>query len=236
MQIDGPSSTYNIPLVSRLRGALDVRALGEALRDVVERHETLRTVLIPVDGLPCQRLLPLPEVEELCTVRHVREMTADERHDLVQELSGHVFDISSDIPVHLWLLEEDSTSHIAVLVMHHIAGDGLSMGPLVGDLQRAYEARRRGERPQWTPLRIDYADYTIWQHEQLGRGDAVQDALTWWTKTLSGLPEETRLPGPAFMPVPGYRRSRTVERRLGSGPLRRLKALAAEHGASVFMI
>ena len=236
VQIDGPSSTYNIPLVSRLRGALDVRALGEALRDVVERHETLRTVLIPVDGLPCQRLLPLPEVEELCTVRHVRGMTADERHDLVQELSGHVFDISSDIPVHLWLLEEDSTSHIAVLVMHHIAGDGLSMGPLVGDLQRAYEARRRGERPQWTPLRIDYADYTIWQHEQLGRGDAVQDALTWWTKTLSGLPEETRLPGPAFMPVPGYRRSRTVERRLGSGPLRRLKALAAEHGASVFMI
>ncbi|MFH8500511.1 amino acid adenylation domain-containing protein, partial [Streptomyces coeruleorubidus] len=191
-QLEGPSATYNIPMVVRLTGALDAAALAAALRDVVERHESLRTVIGEAGGEPFQRVLGMAEVGEL-----LRVVEADPQ-ELSHMAATHEFDLAKELPAQAWLTATGPGEHCLALVVHHIAADGWSMGPLVRDLGRAYAARCEGRVVGWGRLAVQYADYALWQRELLGEvGDPESlsaKQLAFWKRGLEGLPEELALP------------------------------------------
>ncbi|WP_442875529.1 non-ribosomal peptide synthase/polyketide synthase [Amycolatopsis sp. NBC_00348] len=231
--LEGPSATYNVPLIMRLDGDLDVDALRAALSDVVERHEALRTRFPQHDGVPYQDILP-PSAVDL----PVREVT-----DLDSALTGLVrgsFDLEQHAPMRAELLRLDDGEHVLALVFHHIASDGWSMAPLWRDLATAYTARRAGERPGWTPLPVQYADYTLWQQNLLGREDDPDSVLSaqldYWRDTLDGLPDRIELPldrpHPSTATFRGELHTFTWDADLHSG----LSTVARECGASVFMV
>ncbi|MFE1755940.1 condensation domain-containing protein, partial [Streptomyces anandii] len=163
-RLEGPSATYNVPVVLRLSGALDTKALLAALNDVVTRHEALRTVFPDNDGQPYQDIRPAAEAEPEVSVETVTEA---ELAAAVDRAVRHPFDLATELPLRaaLFTVDDAADEHVLVLVIHHIAGDGWSMGPLARDLSTAYAARRTGRAPAWTPLPVQYADYTLWQHE-----------------------------------------------------------------------
>ncbi|MFH9241275.1 actinomycin synthase II AcmB, partial [Streptomyces anulatus] len=163
--LEGPSATYNIPLVLRLSGRLDVPALCAALGDVVGRHESLRTVFPEVDGTPYQRLLTPEAAAPRLTVTPTSEA------DLPNALKAgarYAFDLAEQPPLRTELFELSPREHVLLVVAHHIAADGWSMEPLSRELTEAYAARAEGRAPQWAPLPVQYADYTLWQNELLG--------------------------------------------------------------------
>ncbi|OKI20876.1 non-ribosomal peptide synthetase [Streptomyces sp. CB03911] len=228
-QVEGPSPTYNVTLALRLRGPLDRAALAAALADVVDRHESLRTVFRATDGVPRQEILPGP-AGPLLTVTGAP----------LDELAGHTFDLATDLPVHAYLRPEGPDEHVLLLVMHHIASDGWSMGPLFQDLARAYRARCDGAAPGWRPLPVQYADYTLWQQELLGSeqdgGSLLAGQLAFWKDTLAGLPEELALPLDRPRPPLAGHRGDVVPVELEPGLHRRLVELAAANGVTVFML
>ncbi|MFE2077192.1 amino acid adenylation domain-containing protein, partial [Streptomyces misionensis] len=236
-RMEGPSATYNIPLAVRLSGDLDQRALEAALADVVERHESLRTVFPAIDGVPCQRVLD-PE-----KARPRLRTTETGEHELPERLARaarHGFDLAAEPPLRAELFRLTAEEHVLLLVVHHIAGDGWSTGPLSRDLTAAYAARAEGAKPTWSPLPVQYADYTLWQRELLGDGkdpdSLLNRQLAYWRRRLADLPDQVELPfdrpRPAAMSYRGDRLPVRIDAELHQG----LRTLARSGGASLFMV
>ncbi|MER6086123.1 condensation domain-containing protein, partial [Streptomyces sp. NPDC001833] len=236
-QLEGPSATYNLPLALRLTGHLDPGALRAALRDVIGRHEVLRTVFPAVDGQPHQRILPLDETGfDLTTT----EVTADELTPALTGAAAQPFDLAAEIPVRARLLTLAPDEHVLLMVMHHIAWDGESMRPFMRDLTTAYQARRTGHEPAWEPLPVQYADYALWQREVLGDEDDPESLLSQqvahWREALAGAPEELPLPWDRPRPPVASHHGHEVEVEIPADVHRRLALLAQERGATVFMV
>ncbi|HEX7306423.1 condensation domain-containing protein, partial [Lentzea sp.] len=153
-RLDPAGALYNATFTLRLRGLADADALESALADVAHRHETLRTVFPEVDGEPHQLVLDtVPALD--------RVSVADEGlRDAMAEASGHEFDLAAEHPWRPTLFRVSASDHVLLFVMHHIATDGWSWGPLTRDLATAYTARLAGQAPDWEPLPVQYADYT----------------------------------------------------------------------------
>src|SRR5690606_35891080 len=134
-----------------------------AVTDVVDRHETLRTVYPAGEHGPVQQVLPVTAVQVDLRPQQVPDVPA-----AVGAAATTGFDVTVDPPVRTVLLRLADDDHILVVIVHHIAADGGSLAPLAGDLMHAYAARVRGAAPTRPPLPVQYADYTLWFETLLG--------------------------------------------------------------------
>ncbi|TWF95492.1 non-ribosomal peptide synthase/polyketide synthase [Saccharopolyspora dendranthemae] len=235
-RMDGSSALYNIPLVLRLTGKIDVSALRAALDDLVARHETLRTRFPEVDGEPHQEIVPVAAA----TVELPVLEAADEQDPRIAAATGHVFDLATDLPFRAALFTTGPETSVLVLVMHHIAGDDWSMSPLWRDLSEAYAARCAGEAPQWQPLPVQYADYALWQRDLLGEADdpgsLLSAELAHWRAELAGAPEELALPLDRPRTADTGRSGGWVDVEVPAELHGRLAELARAEGVTMFMV
>ncbi|WP_063061557.1 AMP-binding protein [Nocardia sienata] len=180
-----------------LTGTLDVTAMQAAVADVVDRHETLRTVYPEAGGTPQQVVLPreqaVPEV--------VPEPVAPaELADWLQALSRTDFDVADpeQVPVRFALAETGPREHVVAVVVHRILADEMSAGLLLRDLLRAFLGRRNRSRPLWQPLSVQYLDYFLNQQAELGDSTDPESLaaarLAFWREYLAGLPPRLEIP------------------------------------------
>ncbi|MFF1699342.1 amino acid adenylation domain-containing protein [Streptomyces sp. NPDC058257] len=195
-QLEGGAETYNISPAFRLTGAVDQAALSAAIRDLVERHEPLRTLYVTDDqGEPFQRILSPAEA----SVRvPLVEVAPDNVSEVVAEFITHRFDLAAEIPFRATLFRCGPEDHLLVLLVHHIASDGVSGGLMARDMGIAYTARLEDRAPQWEPLPVRYKDYALWQRELLGDvadpGSLAAAQAEYWREELAGVPQPLNLP------------------------------------------
>ncbi|WP_256105560.1 non-ribosomal peptide synthetase [Streptomyces sp. ODS05-4] len=238
-QMEGTSAAYNFPLVMRVRGPLDTDAWQAALGDVTDRHEALRTLFTEVDGQVLQRVLPAGSAQARPPVEH-RPATEERIAALVDAAVARPFDLSGELPLRVTVFQVTPEDHVVVILLHHITTDEWSDRPFLRDLAEAYAARRSGRAPAWQPLPVQYADYALWQHALLGDpadpSSLAARQLAYWHGALDGAPEELELP--ADRPRPARPAFTGGELDLVFDPAVHadLRALAREHGVSMFMV
>jgi amino acid adenylation domain-containing protein len=236
-RLEGPSTSYTVPVVVPLAGQVDRQVLNDALRDVLRRHEVLRTVFPAVDGQPCQRIVPM---EELAWELEGGEVAPADLDATVAEVTDQVFDLSAQLPVRAWLFTAGPGEHVLVVLLHHIAFDGWSLRPLARDISTAYAARLAGRAPGWAPLPVQYADYALWQRELLGDADdpgsLLAEQVAYWRGALAGAPQELSLPADLPRPAEPSHRGFSAPLNVTASTHGRLVALAREQGATLFMV
>src|SRR2546423_11179226 len=233
-RLEGGSSTYTIPLALRLSGDLDIAALEAALGDVVERHESLRTIFPERLGVPRQEIL----AADAARPRLMRAEVSEAGLPDALAAAAHVgFDLARDVPLRAHLFALGASEHVLLIVLHHIAGDGWSLSALTGDLATAYAARRGGRAPSFAALAVQYADYTLWQRAVLGEesdaASVIARQLEFWTGRLAGVPDQIELPVDHARPAVASHRGGRVLLRLDGELHGKLVELARARGASL---
>ena len=236
-QLDPGKSLYNIPAAFRLKGALNVEALESAISEITRRHESLRTNIAAVDGVPLQVVSePTPFRLSLFDAGGKDEAECmDQAGDLLTAEAQVPFELARGRLLRAVLLHLCADDHVLLLTMHHIVSDGWSMGVLVRELSALYGAFSQGADSPLPELPAQYADYSLWQREWL-QDQTLERQLSYWQRQLGGAPEVLALPAdrprPAVQSFRGARRLLLLPEALTGG----LKRLAQRQGATLFMV
>jgi amino acid adenylation domain-containing protein len=233
-----------MPTALRLTGALQSDALALALRDVINRHEPLRTVIVNVDGEPVGYVRALdPQgvahrallgLEDLSALQGSAREAALEQ--IIQRDSIAPFDLSRDLMIRARLIKLTDSEHVLTLVMHHIAGDGVSMGVFCRELTQAYEARISGNAPAWAPLSVSYADHAAWQRAWLEDSGELERQSQSWQTQLAGIPERLSLPTDYPRDASRSRTARFLPIEISAQTTAHLQSLANKHQTTLFTV
>ena len=231
------SNEYNIGGAIRLHGHLNIKALNQAFRYLIGRHEILRTYFKEDENggyQYIQQKLPFKLQEH-----HLEN--ADKQEALLtaylEEVTQITFNLSEGPLLKAGLVFLDNQESILWVAMHHIISDGWSVTIFIQELALAYNAYRQHQVPQLTPLTIQYADYSAWQRQYLAEGSqTLKTQLDFWTRTLADAPTLLNLPTdkprPALRSAAGTQLAFLIDKNLSDG----LKALADKEQVSLFML
>lgn len=236
-RFEGPSSTYSITPVFRVRGALSLIALEQALAALAVRHETLRMRFAEIDGIGVQVVDPLPRVPvEVVSLREVpAEQRLAEAERLILQRTAQPFDLENGPLLRVTLLALDSDDHILLPFMHHIIGDGWSLGVFHREFGQLYEEYAGGRAALLPPLPIQYPDYAAWQRARQ-EGTAGQEGLRFWRVALAGAPQTLALPSDFPRPAVQSFNGRVLRQTIPPAVTQALNELARAQGGSLFMV
>jgi Condensation domain len=236
-QLAPGAPTHNAARAFRLRGRLDVSALERALRELVARHAALRTVVMLEQRQPRQIARESWALE--LPVTDLGQIPPSEREavlaETLRQLSRQPFDLARDLMFRSDLFRLDDDEHVLLIRMHHIAGDAASDRILFHELGVCYDAARRGVPVTLPAPLLEYADFAVWQREQL-QGERLEELVAHWKRYLDGAPALLKLP--IDRPRPEIQRHVGAHREVAyPEQLRRgLAELARAQNATLFMV
>lgn len=210
------STAYSVPIMMRLRGRLRIDLLQTTLNSLVQRHQTLRTTVDVDEGLLVQRIAPPHPVD--MRVIPVDGASPEEREENLHELcvaeARKPFVISTGPMFRAVLLQAGMEDHLLVMLTHHICFDGWSRRLLLRDFEVIYTALHAGAIPVLQEMPVQYADFAVWQREQM-QGETMQRQISYWKNRLEGAPQVLHLP--TDRPRPAVQSFRGA--RMGTGML-----------------
>lgn len=235
-QFEPGSAFYNIPVTVGLPGAVRQEALRESLRQIIRRHEVLRTTFAVVAGRPVQVIhgevelqLPYRDLGHLPRVKREAELKR-----LATEQAQEPFDLRRGPLLRGLLVRLGGGEHQLLLTMHHIVSDGWSMGIFFQELGLLYEAALQGREAQLAALPIQYADFAQWQREWL-EGAVREELVSYWREQLAGAPGVLELPTDHARPAMQSYRGATQMFAVDGETARALKGLSQRAGVTLFM-
>ena len=234
-RLEGAANAYNTPFPLWLDGDLDREALERALNLLAVRHESLRTIIVDVDGEPMQTILPAMDVR-----LHAVNVTPGKEEER-RTIDAHIereaetpFSLDQGPLFRVLLMRLEPRRHVLVITAHHIICDGWSTEIFFQELTGLYGTLANAGKPDLVPLSPTYKDFACWQQTWLATGEA-EGQLSYWRDVLA------EPPAPLDMPLDFPRGDAqsfagAVETlQLDSDGSRRVRDAAANAGVTVYM-
>ena len=235
-QMETGSAFYNMAGGLRLMGELDIAALEAALKDIVLRHEVLRTSYAVVGNNAVQVVAAQARVPFLVT--DLSSLPLEERNaearKLAQQEAEQPFDLRTTPLLRAHVLLLDAHEHWLLLTLHHIAADGWSMDILQREIAAFYYQHKTNTPAALHPLSLQYADFALWQ-SQLPHKPEWERQLDYWRNQLAQAPALLELPTDHARPVVQSYQGARLRFALPSELVQRLHTLSRENGATLFM-
>lgn len=194
-QLDPGNTAYNMPAALRLTGKLNIKVVEKCFSEIIRRHETLRSNFISKDGIA--ELIIHPAQIFTLSVEDWSSISADcQKNKLEHEISADadsVFNLASDPLFKYRIIKLNESKHVLLINMHHIVSDGWSLGILINEFVNLYRSFSQGLPSPLAELKIQYADFALWQRD-LMQGEERQRLLNYWLQKLRGAPDVLRLP------------------------------------------
>jgi amino acid adenylation domain-containing protein/non-ribosomal peptide synthase protein (TIGR01720 family) len=235
-QLETKNPFYSTSGAFLLQGNLNLQVLQQALSEIVRRHEVLRTSIQTVNGLPTQIIHP----EATININFVdlQQHPEKERQTVVQQLAQQEATTPFDLEVAPFLrcvlLQLDTTEYALLLTMHHIISDGWSIEIFTKELSGLYQAFCVAEQSPLSELPIQYADFAVWQRQQLS-GSFLETELNYWKENLLGAPEVLQLPTDHPRPSVQTYRGSTQCFTLNTALTQKLQTLSRKSNTTLFM-
>ena len=222
-QLEDSKTVYNMPGAVMIEGGVDAQKTEAAFKNLIKRHETLRTSFEMIDGEPVQRVHDQAEFSVSC-----KEASGETTEDLLREFIKP-FDLSKAPLLRVELVKTGEDRHVLLFDMHHIISDGVSMEILIREFIALYEGT------ELNPLRLQYRDYSAWQNQMYGDG-TLKKQEDYWLKTFEGELPVLNMPldyqRPAVQSFEGDRIRFHLSREVSD----KLQGVAKENGATMYMI
>jgi amino acid adenylation domain-containing protein len=231
-----PNSPFDISIAMQMSGVLNLEALQQALNAIVVRHEALRTTFAYVDENPVQIIGDINTVELRVIDLSGRDHTDCEIEvpQILKKETEFPFNLSADLMLRPTLVQLKEDEHILLLVMHHVAGDGWSLGILFRELAGFYESFSTGDPAPFAELPIQYADFAQWQRQWLN-GEVLQTQFNYWKQQLANIPTLLELPTDRPRPSIKTWHGSTKYVELNQNLTHQLKTLSQQSRTTLFM-
>jgi amino acid adenylation domain-containing protein len=231
---ENASAAYHMPAAFVVQGEVDVEVFNAAILQVIDRHESLRTVFLEVNDEPVQHIMPEGQLD--FAIEQFELDAADDAaiHNFVLHKWKRPFDFTNGPLLRAFFLTASSGQTILSFNMHHMISDGWSIQVLYSEVMHIYAALKQGVAPSLASLDLQYKDYAEWQKIELSDQRLAQ-LQSFWKEQLSGELSPLQLPTSFARPaVKTYNGSSTVAT-LEPAILVALKQVAVENEASLFM-
>ncbi|MDP1419335.1 non-ribosomal peptide synthase/polyketide synthase [Peribacillus simplex] len=229
------SALYNMPIVCHLTGNWVPEALETGWNQLLERHESLRTVFHEVDGHPVQQIQPYAfrSLSQMDLTTLSPEEREREMEQLIQNEVEAPFDLGQG-PLIRGQIMQIAEEWILICTMHHIISDGWSMEILLQEWMAFYEAAVGGKPVELAPLPVQYADFAQWQREWL-KEEVLDQQLAYWKEELSGELPVLMLPMDRPRPAEQTHSGSTHTVLLSRSLRDKLNELSRQEGSTLFM-
>lgn len=236
-QLEPQNTAYNMPAAFRITGMLNKAALEYSFNEIIRRHEILRTTFVTLNGQPVQCILPFSSSPILFTDLHTlpdREQKAD-LEQLMATAAAISFDLAKGPLLYIHLIQVNDQEHILLITLHHIIADSWSVDILIREFSLLYRASLHGQLKSLPELKLQYADYTLWQREQ-PQLDGFTNQLDYWKQQLASAPNEIESLTDRPQSTKTYTLGATCNFVIPQSLSKALRILAQREGVTLFML
>ena len=230
------SSTYLMPFTFQIGGNVKVDYLHEALKQIVQRHEVLRSSFVELDGQPMVSLLESADLKmPFFDLSHLVEPLRQEQLNLyLKKNASEGFDLALPLLFRVSLIKMADMQFVLLMNLHHILGDGWSIEILIRELGSIYESLTKGHKSALPDLPIQYADFATWQRSDFQK-NFFEPQLKYWQAQLQGAPPLLSLPLDYPRPAIQTYSGDVAKFKFSADTSHAIKLISQKSGVTIFM-